>query len=113
MADKGSEPSRIAAEAVGERPDNPPREFGNEDRPSRISAGPQARVAAKTAESVGERAGEAYADATTEEARKRSHQFARQAARRAAFERSGQSFATVFLALALGYVTAFLLHSRG
>ena len=112
MPDKGSEPSRIAAEAVGERPDNPARKFGNEDRPNPASARPQARVAARTAESVGERAGDAYADATTEEARKRSQQFARSAGRRGGFGGSSHSVTTAFVAFALGYMAAFLLHAR-
>ena len=113
MADNKPDPSRIAAEAVGERPDNPPREFGKDEvRPDPGSAGPQARVAAKTAELVGERVGSAYADATPEEARRRSQQVAHHAAPRAGFQGGSPAFTTAFVAFALGYVAAFLLHAR-
>ena len=113
MADNKPDPSRIAAEAVGERPDNPPREFGTKEvRPDPASAGPHARVAATTAESVGERAGDAYADATPEEARQRSQQVAHRAAPQIGFQGSSQPFTTAFVAFALGYAAAFLLHAR-
>jgi hypothetical protein len=112
MADNGLEPSRIAAEAVGERPGNPVPESGKKDRPAAASVGPQARVAAKTAESIGERVGDAYADATTEEARARSHEVVRNSASRVGLQSGSQPFATVAAGFALGYVTAFLVHAR-
>jgi hypothetical protein len=123
MDDKEAYSSKIAAEAVGERPGSPPPDAGEQaPRPDATSAGPQARVADKTAESVGERVGDAYADATTDEAQERSRKVGRHAATQAGSQTGGgvlshhqfdqQTFLTVVAAFALGYLAALLIHHR-
>jgi hypothetical protein len=116
MDDKEAYSSKIAAEAVGERPGSPPPDAGGQaPRPDATSAGPQARVADKTAESVGERVGDAYADATTDEARERSRKVVRDAGMQGGSEAgpfNQQTFVTVAAAFALGYIAALLIHHR-
>ena len=114
MVDKHAYSSTIAAEAVGERLDNPPQDSGERAvRPVPTSTGPLATVADKTAESVGERVGDAYADATMDEARERSRRVARHAVNQERSQAGGtvltgqfdqQTFVTVVAAFALGYV---------
>ena len=120
MVDKNAYSSTIAAEAVGERLDNPPQDTGERAvRPVATATGPLATVADRTAESVGERVGDAYADATMDEARERSRRVARHAATREWYQAGGtalfgqfdqQTLVTVVAAFALGYVAALLIH---
>ena len=120
MADKDAYSSTIAAEAVGERLDNPPQNTGEHAvRPVATSTGPLATVADRTAESVGEKVGDAYADATMDEARERSRRVARHAATGERPQTAGrvlfgqvdqQTLVAVVAAFALGYAAAVLVH---
>lgn len=121
MAERNTDARRIAEEAVGERPESATPEAAKQHvvrapEARGASAGPRARLAARTAEAVGERESGAYADATIEEAQRRS---------RATVRRSSQAQATQWLshqlgrqslvaisAFALGYLAASVINHR-
>ena len=128
MDHRQTDPRRIAAEAVGERPQSAipaavkeemRKSPGNAAAQAAAPAGPQASLAAKTAEALGERAGGAYADATMEEAQRRSQELTRRASGDAGSYASmasrwveQQPLMTALAAFGLGYAAALLIHRR-
>ena len=116
---------RIAAEAIGERPESAIPAAVREEtrqRPEHVarqpsaSTGPQANLADIAAEAVGERAGNAYPQMTLAEAQRRSRQLARGAARQRTFAGLSRFAAQPLVAAAtgfvLGYVAALLMQRR-
>lgn len=139
MEDRDQEArTRIAAEAVGERPGSAPagardeKGMSAEDaiRRNAVSSGPRASIPEKTAESVGERVGDAYADAARDPrgyvGRPQGWQSgslehgaadpvlaaARQLVQVASQRFNEQPLMLAAACFALGYLTAVLLHSR-
>jgi hypothetical protein len=123
MNERNTDARRIAAEAVGERPQSAIPEAAKQHvvrAPEALaaSAGPQASLAVRTAEALGEREGGAYADATIEEAQSRSRETVRrprssqaQAAQWLSYQLGRQPI-IVFSAFALGYLAASVINHR-
>ena len=119
-----TDPRRIAAEAVGQRPESATpaavREEMRKAQDASVSyagapAGPQASVAEKAAEAMGERAGGAYPDMTMAEAQRRSRETD---TGRHPYAASGsgwfqpQPLAIAAAAFGVGYAAAWLIHRR-
>ena len=121
MDDKKTDASRIAEEAVGERPGSATPDAAKKKstteqviRQAATSVGSEASVAAKSAEAVGERGGGAYAhpNATTAEVQKRSRNN-RPVARQTGSPLFGeQTLVRMVGVFALGYAAALLIHQR-
>ena len=119
MDSNRTDPQKIAAESVGQRPatEIPDAGKASSTTPTNIqqlahSAGPQASVATLTAESVGERDDGAYAygDATSDEVRKR--EASSKVRRRSGLTSSHPSYVPLIAGVAIGYLAGLLIHRR-